>query len=119
MMAALAMVLVFVAAAAVHHWAINTGWGRRRMNPVSMALTSTAVSALCVIAGFAGYILNRHERFVAGTAWAGSIVWSQVWAGIAIAVVAGFFWRAALREVTRRTASVSRSDGARPQSARR
>ena len=64
-----------------------------------MAFSMTAASALYLVAGFIGYTLDRHDRFVARTAWAGSVIWSEVAVGTAIALVAVFFWRKGLRAI--------------------
>ncbi len=43
-------------------------WLRRR-SPIFNALSLTVVAALFLVTGLIGYTLDRHARFVAGTAW--------------------------------------------------
>jgi len=67
-------------------------------NPLRAAFTFTAGAALCILSGLAGYTLPRHARFVAGTAWSGSIIWWEVAVGIALIPLAVYFWRRAIRD---------------------
>ena len=64
-----------------------------------MAFSMTAASALYLVAGFIGYTLDRHDRFVAHSAWAGGVIWSQVVIGALLALVALYFWRRGLRRL--------------------
>jgi hypothetical protein len=50
--------------------------------------------------GFMGYTLSKHDRFVAGTAWTGSVIWWQVAAGVAFVPLAAYFWRRGVRSLT-------------------
>jgi hypothetical protein len=63
------------------------------------AFGTTAGSALFLIAGAIGYILNRHDRFVSHTPWAGHIIWSQIGIGVALAAIAAFCWRKGLQKL--------------------
>jgi hypothetical protein len=68
-------------------------------NPFWLAFTTTSVTVLYLVAGIIGYTLNRHERFVDGTAWADSVIWWQVAGGLAFAPFAAFFWRKVLQSI--------------------
>jgi hypothetical protein len=69
--------------------------------PLGMAFGMTAAAAIVVVAGAIGYTLNRHDQFVAGTAWAGHVIWSQILIGAVVTVVALYFWRKGLAELRR------------------
>ena len=60
------------------------------------AFTFTAAAGLFLTSGVIGYNLDKHDRFVAGTAWPGHVIWWEVWIGVAITAVAAWFWRSAL-----------------------
>ena len=66
-------------------------------SPFSSAFSFTALSGLFLWAGFVGYNLSRHDRFVAGTAWPGHVIWWEVAIGFAAIPFAAYFWRKALR----------------------
>lgn len=63
-----------------------------------MAFSASAAAVLFVVAGAAGYTLDRHTRFVADTRWTGHVIWSEVGIGLVAALVAAFFWRRAVRQ---------------------
>ena len=73
-------------------------WLRRR-TPIFNALSFTAASALFVVSGVCGYTLSRHDRFVAGTPWSTSVIWTQVVVGVALLAPAAWFWRRGLRDL--------------------
>jgi hypothetical protein len=75
-------------------------WLRRR-RPIFNALSLTTVAALFLVSGAIGYTLDRHARFVAGTAWSGGVIWWQVAVGAACLAAAAWFWRRGLRELWR------------------
>jgi membrane protein implicated in regulation of membrane protease activity len=75
-------------------------WLRRR-SPIFNALSLTVVAALFLVTGLIGYTLDRHARFVAGTAWTGGVIWWEVAVGTALMVAAASFWRRGLRELWR------------------
>jgi len=72
-----------------------------RRTPIFNALSFTAASTLFVVSGLCGYTLSRHDRFVAGTPWSPTVIWWQVWMGLAIVPLAAWFWRAGLRDLHR------------------
>jgi hypothetical protein len=73
----------------------------RRRRPLFNALSLTAAAALFLVTGLVGYTLNKHDRFVAGTAWSPSVIWWQVAVGAALLPLAVWFWRRGLRELRR------------------
>ena len=85
--------------------ALVVGWnafvyklsGGRMFRPLWIAFGTTACAVQLMTAGVIGYTLDRHDRFVAHTAWTGHVIWSQVAGGLLFAVVAAFFWRRGLR----------------------
>ena len=64
--------------------------------PLWMAFSASATAVLYAGAGLIGYTLDRHDRFVAHTAWAGHVIWSQVGIGVLAAGAAVYFWRRAV-----------------------
>ncbi|MFI5077644.1 MAG: hypothetical protein ACHQRO_09900 [Vicinamibacteria bacterium] len=73
-------------------------WRRR---PLFNALSLSAAAALFLVTGVIGYTLDKHARFVAGTAWSPSVIWWQVAVGAACLAAAAWFWRRGLRELWR------------------
>lgn len=92
-------VLAIVALVVGWHTFIYKQSGGRMWRPLWIAFSATAVAMLFMTAGAIGYTLDRHDRFVAHTAWTGHVIWSQVTAGLVFALVAAFFWRRAFRRV--------------------
>jgi len=89
--------LALLAVVAAWWWFLNRASGHRMWSPIWLALSATAAATLFVISGGVGYRLSRHERFIAGTAWSGSVIWWEVSVGIVLVPVAVFFWRRGLR----------------------
>jgi hypothetical protein len=92
-------IIVVIAAVTSWRWFEQVLTGGRARSPLWMAFSMTAVSAVYLVSGLIGYTLDRHDRFVARTAWAGDVIWSEVAVGSAIALVAVFFWRKGLRAI--------------------
>src|SRR5262245_19850757 len=86
--------------------AVIVGWnvffykqsGGRIWSPLWMAFGTTAAAALYLVAGTIGYILDRHDRFIAHTAWAGRVIWPEIATGL-LGVVGAYFWRRGLRSI--------------------
>lgn len=86
--------------------AIVLGWNAfiykqsagRMWNPLWIAFSLTALAALYVVAGAIGYTLDRHDRFVAHTAWTGEVIWSEIAVGSLAGLAALLFWRKGLKE---------------------
>jgi hypothetical protein len=78
-------------------------WRRRRwpLQTFSAAARFTfgagAAALLYAGAGFIGYRLSRHDRFVQGTPWAGETIWWQVAVGAVFAAAAVYSLRRARR----------------------
>jgi hypothetical protein len=73
----------------------------RRRRPLFNALSLSAAAALFLVTGVIGYTLDKHARFVAGTAWTDGVIWLQVAVGTALLVPAAWFWRKGLRAIFR------------------
>ena len=56
-------------------------------------------AALFLVSGLSGYRLDKRERFFADARWSDEVLWSQVWMGVPLALVAIWFWRMGLREI--------------------
>jgi hypothetical protein len=82
-------------------FAIAAGWAwymRRQavQHPLWMAFGATLISVYLTVTGLAGHTLNRHDRFVSQTSWAGHVIWYQVGLGVVAGGLAVYFWRDAL-----------------------
>jgi len=91
--------LVVVAFLTGWNWLLYKKSRGRAWSPLWMAFSTTATAILFVVSGALGYTLNKHTRFVNGTAWSDSVIWWEIWTGIAVALVAACFWRAGLRSI--------------------
>jgi hypothetical protein len=96
-----ALLAMAALAALVVVWHTVTGWrrGRRAYRPLWLAFTSSAAALLFVGAGVLGYNLSRHSRFIAGTAWSDTVIWWEVWTGLAAGAMSVLFWRAGVRSI--------------------
>jgi len=96
-----AVIPVFAVAAFVVAWHVffYKQSGGRIFSWLWSAFGMTAGSALFLIAGAIGYTLDRHDRFVSHTPWAGHIIWSEIGVGLALAVIAAFCWRKGLQRL--------------------
>jgi uncharacterized membrane protein YhdT len=72
----------------------------RAWSPLWMAFSATATAILFIVSGSIGYMLSRHDRFVAHTAWTGSVIWWQVGVGVGAAAVAVVLWRVGIRSIS-------------------
>jgi hypothetical protein len=95
---ALAALLVFVAAS---HWLLYRRSRGRTSSPLWGAFTATAVAMLFVVAGALGYRLEHGVPFTIAAAWSGKVLWSQVWVGAGVALLAIYLWRRGLRSLRR------------------
>jgi hypothetical protein len=80
-------------------WVLNTRSGGRLWHPLWLAFGTSALAGLFIVAGSIGYILSKHARFVAGTAWSGTVIWWEVWTGVALVPLAAFLWRRGVRSL--------------------
>ena len=92
-------VLLFLAFLAAWNIFLYKRSGGRAWHPLQLAFSATATAVLFIVSGSIGYTLSRHDRFVAQTAWTGGIIWSQIWVGLAVTVVAIVLWRMGLRSI--------------------
>jgi len=74
-------------------------WLRRR-SPIFNALSLTAAATLFLVTGCLGYMLSKHDRFVAGTPWSATVIWWQVGVGLALVPIAAYLWRRGIRSLT-------------------
>lgn len=73
----------------------------RMWHPLRMAFTTSLGAALFLVAGGTGFRLDRHSALLAGTQWAGGVIWWEIWTGLILAALAAIFWRLAIRETDR------------------
>ena len=95
---ALAALLAFVAG---WHRVMHRQSRGRTWSPLWGAFTATAVAMLFVVAGALGYSLEGDVPFTIGGAWSGSVLWSEIWVGIGVALIAIYLWHRALRSLRR------------------
>ena len=101
------LAVLVVAAALAAWWLFLYQRSDRRMHgAIWMAFSTTFAAALFLIAGSAGYILDRRGRFFAGTAWSETVIWWEVGVGIALLPLAVFFWRRGARDIDRRVGAL-------------
>jgi hypothetical protein len=89
------------------HWFFYQQSGGRTWSPLWIAFSTTAAAALYLVAGTIGYTLDRHQRFIAHTAWTGGVIWSEIATGLGMALVAAYFWRKGLRSLRGRLTTQS------------
>jgi hypothetical protein len=97
---ALAALVAFVAA---WHWLLYRRSRGRTSSSLWGAFTATAVAMLFVVAGALGYRLEGGVPFTIATAWSGTVLWSEIWVGTGVALIAIYFWRRGLRSLRRST----------------
>ncbi len=90
-------VLVIVALVVAWNVLVYKQSGGRMWNPLWLAFSITAVAIVYVVTGVIGYTLDRHDRFVAHTPWAGHVIWSEIVVGVLAGLVAVHFWRKGLQ----------------------
>jgi hypothetical protein len=90
------------------HWFFYKQSDGRIWSPLWIAFSTTAAAALYLVAGTIGYTLDRHQRFIAHTAWTGGVIWSEIATGLGMALVAAYFWRKGLRSMRGRLTTQSR-----------
>ena len=98
-MASVPSLVIVIGLLAAWSWSSHVGDHRRRRSPWFGAFTASAASILFVVAGAVGYKLSHGVPFTDSTAWTEEVLWSQIWVGIGLAVIAVPLWRAGLRSV--------------------
>ena len=94
-------VATVVAMVVAWHFFLYKQSGGRTLSWLWSAFGTTAASVLYLVAGAVGYTLDRHDRFVSHTAWAGHVIWSEIAVGVALALLAAVFWRKGLERIRR------------------
>ena len=83
-----------------HFWS-NTPGARRSQSPLWLGFSTTAASALFLVAGIIGFELDKHRRFVTGTAWTNGVIWWEVVVGLVLAPLAIYFLRRGVSDIER------------------
>ena len=78
------------------HWFFYRQSGGRIWSPLWIAFGTTTAAILYLVAGAIGYTLDRHERFVAHSAWTGGVIWSEIAIGLVLACRRRALWRRGL-----------------------
>jgi len=73
--------------------------GGRATSPLWMAFTATTMAGLFVVAGAVGYKLSHGVPFANRLAWTDSVIWSEIWVGAGLALMAVYFWRTGLHSL--------------------
>jgi succinate dehydrogenase hydrophobic anchor subunit len=109
--------LILAAVLVAWQWLVPAS--SRRRSPLWGAFTATALAILFLTAGTAGYELSHGVPFTSSGAWTGNVIWSQIWMGAAIALVAAHLWRLGLQSIRRSlhepAEAVHRSPSRRPE----
>lgn len=92
-------VLAVVAFLAVWTFLLHKRSGGRTWSPLWGAFTATAAAILFVVAGAVGYRLNHGVPFMNRAAWSDQVIWSQIWVGIGVALIAVYLWRLGVRSL--------------------
>jgi len=79
-----------------HFWS-NSHTAQRSRTPLSVAVSTTAASALFLVTGISGCNLNTQSRFF----WTDGVIWWQVGIGLVLAPAAIYFWRLGIRDINR------------------
>ena len=90
-------IVAFVGAGCYMQFRMSRG---RMWSPLWLVFSTSAAAGLFGITGLIGYSLSKHDRFVAGTPWAGHVIWPQLAAGIVAALIAAYFWRRGTRQLS-------------------
>jgi hypothetical protein len=71
-------------------------------NPFQAAIGLTFLSLLFIVPGLIGCDLHKSSSsFVACAPWSDTVLWNRVLIGAAVLPFAFFFWRRAIRSVSR------------------
>jgi hypothetical protein len=73
--------------------------GGRTWSPLWTAFSLTAGAILFVVAGVTGYRLQGGVPFSRAASWTGSPIWGEVWAGVALVLIALPLWRVGWRRL--------------------
>lgn len=90
-----AVVLVLIAWSWNYDIWSNSPNVRRRRNPLSLGFSASALSALFLISGIAGFNLDNRD-------WIDAVIWSQVLIGVVLMLTALYLLRRGARDIDRR-----------------
>ena len=90
-------ILIIVAVGLVWHKGVVPS-----QSPQAAAFTTTFAAALFIITGSIGFGLQKGPALFSDTRWTGTVIWPQVYLGVAFLVAALFCWRNALKDAERR-----------------
>ena len=93
--------LPIVAMAILWSWVVYNRHRGRLWSPLWMAFSTTTLAVVFVTAGLSGYELRHGVPFTRPSSAAGMVIWSQVWTGATVAIVALVFWYVGLRTLRR------------------
>ena len=77
-------------------------WGTPRQSPQFAAFSTTFAAALFIVTGMIGFGLQKGPALFSEARWSQSVIWPQVWLGLAFLTIAVFCWRKAIKDVDRR-----------------
>lgn len=101
-----AVIVVLVAWSWHFHFWPNSPAARRSRSPLWLGFTTTAVSALFLIAGLTGFNLSKRGRFVTSTPWTEGVIWWQVVVGLVLVPVAIYLLRRGVQDIERRLSRI-------------
>ena len=88
-----------------HFWS-NSPAARRSRSPLWLGFSTTAASALFLVAGLIGFNLDRRARFFAGTPWTNRVIWWEVAVGVVLVPIAIYLLRLGARDIDRRLTGI-------------
>ena len=91
--------LVVVGLLVAWYWFVEKKSGARSRTPLWGAFSTTSAAILFLVAGTVGYKLNHGVPFTIRDAWSGQVIWSEIWVGAGLALIAIYLWRAGLRSL--------------------
>jgi hypothetical protein len=97
-----AVIVILIAWSWHFHFWSNSPTARRSRSPLWLGFTTTATSALFLIAGIIGLNLSKRSRFFADTAWTDGVIWWQVVVGLVLVPLAIYLLRRGSRDIDRR-----------------
>jgi hypothetical protein len=84
--------------------AIGVAWHRNsmRQSPQFAAFSTAFAAILFTVTGLAGFGLQKGIPLFSEARWSETVIWPQVWLGLAFLVVSVFCWHKAIKDTDRR-----------------
>lgn len=73
-----------------------------RRSPQFAAFSTTLATVLFIVTGLIGFGLQKGPALFSEARWSESVIWPQVWLGLAFLPAAAICWHRALKDADRR-----------------